>query len=243
MDFNDVNAKYIGETYNGRRHGFGIFVWSNGNVFFGWWKDGARDGDGIVIANNGNITTGSWQVDTHNPTLAGTVPFAKNSSSSSNSSLAQNNSGNSGGSSSDEFDDDVIDGFLIKMFDNIEKAAELTAKNPPPELPCCGLYFHNALDYDIIEVRVKRNGTSAWSSNLLQSGQVIGGRTGWISGLGLGNYTRVQGPSDMKNNSYDIRVVDRNRQTYTRFDEKTGIAGLIALSISKDGWRQEGWQR
>ena len=58
MDFNDVNAKYIGETYNGRQHGFGIFVWSDGNVFFGWWKDGARNGDGILIYNNGNINNG-----------------------------------------------------------------------------------------------------------------------------------------------------------------------------------------
>jgi len=30
---------YLGETYNGLRHGLGIFVWANGDTWYGEWKD------------------------------------------------------------------------------------------------------------------------------------------------------------------------------------------------------------
>ena len=65
--FNYDNGKCIGETYNGRRHGYGIYVWQTGNLWFGWWKDGLRDGAGLYIYNNGNLLTGTWKGDTHTP--------------------------------------------------------------------------------------------------------------------------------------------------------------------------------
>ena len=43
---------YVGETENGKRHGYGIYVWTNGNIWFGSWKEGNRSGNGIFILHN-----------------------------------------------------------------------------------------------------------------------------------------------------------------------------------------------
>ena len=59
------DRKYIGETCDGRRHGYGILVWQTGDLWFGWMKDGARDGAGLHIYKNGNLLSGTWKGDTH----------------------------------------------------------------------------------------------------------------------------------------------------------------------------------
>jgi hypothetical protein len=61
------NGKYIGETANERRDGYGVYVWKSGDVWLGGWKDGLRVGAGLYIYNNGNLLTGTWQGDTHTP--------------------------------------------------------------------------------------------------------------------------------------------------------------------------------
>jgi hypothetical protein len=43
---------YIGETKGGKRHGYGIFIWRNGDAWLGNWKDGNRSGAGIHIYHN-----------------------------------------------------------------------------------------------------------------------------------------------------------------------------------------------
>ena len=58
-------GKYIGETFNGRRDGYGVYIWKTGDFWFGGWKDGARSGAGLYIYNNGNLLTGTWKGDTH----------------------------------------------------------------------------------------------------------------------------------------------------------------------------------
>jgi len=54
------NGAYIGETTDGARDGYGIYVWTNGDLWFGWWKAGKREGRGILIQRDGKMTTGSW---------------------------------------------------------------------------------------------------------------------------------------------------------------------------------------
>jgi hypothetical protein len=50
--------KYFGETYNGQRHGQGIYLWKNGDAWYGPWKDGTRDGYGIYLYYKGNVQYG-----------------------------------------------------------------------------------------------------------------------------------------------------------------------------------------
>jgi len=47
-------GKYIGETKDGKNDGYGIFVWDDGNMWFGMWEDGIRNGSGIEIMINGD---------------------------------------------------------------------------------------------------------------------------------------------------------------------------------------------
>lgn len=43
----DGNNMYIGETLNGVRHGWGIYIWQNGDCLFGEWKNGRKSGFGM----------------------------------------------------------------------------------------------------------------------------------------------------------------------------------------------------
>lgn len=56
---------YIGETIDGKREGFGVFVWKNKDYWMGFWDDGERKGSGMYIYYNGNVLTGRWDGDTH----------------------------------------------------------------------------------------------------------------------------------------------------------------------------------
>jgi len=60
--------KYVGETYNGKRHGYGVHAWKDGGIWIGYWKDGARSGQGIKIDSNGALLTGYWDGDTRSDT-------------------------------------------------------------------------------------------------------------------------------------------------------------------------------
>ena len=59
ISYND-GSFYIGETFNGKRHGYGIFIWQNLDMWYGPWADNIRNGYGIYIFSNGNIQTGTW---------------------------------------------------------------------------------------------------------------------------------------------------------------------------------------
>ena len=41
--------KYIGNIYNGKRHGKGIYYYESGNKYEGEWVNGKKDGRGIFI--------------------------------------------------------------------------------------------------------------------------------------------------------------------------------------------------
>lgn len=47
-------AKYVGETKDGKRNGWGAYVWKNDDVWYGNWKDGIRSGEGMYSLYNGD---------------------------------------------------------------------------------------------------------------------------------------------------------------------------------------------
>lgn len=55
---------YIGETYKGNRHGFGVYIWKNNDFWIGNWKEDRRSGAGIYVYANGNTQSGTWDGDT-----------------------------------------------------------------------------------------------------------------------------------------------------------------------------------
>ena len=46
VKFDDGNA-YEGEWLNGKKHGHGIYTWTEGHRYEGDWRDGKRHGQGI----------------------------------------------------------------------------------------------------------------------------------------------------------------------------------------------------
>jgi len=59
----DNGDLYLGESYNGIKHGLGIFFWANGDAWYGEWKDGKREGEGIEFKRDGAIKAGRWSKD------------------------------------------------------------------------------------------------------------------------------------------------------------------------------------
>ncbi len=49
---------YIGETYNGQRHGQGVYLWKNGDAWYGHWEDDNRNGYGIYLYYKGDVKYG-----------------------------------------------------------------------------------------------------------------------------------------------------------------------------------------
>ena len=56
----DIGHKYIGESYNGKAHGFGTYTWPNGTVYSGNYVMSKRTGKGTVKYPNGNTYTGDF---------------------------------------------------------------------------------------------------------------------------------------------------------------------------------------
>ena len=54
---------YIGETKNGKRHGQGIYHWSNGNYWYGTFSENYRQGYGALFREDGHIDHGLWLGD------------------------------------------------------------------------------------------------------------------------------------------------------------------------------------
>lgn len=55
-----VDNKYIGESVNGERSGFGILLYSNGNRYLGQFKDNNFCGEGIFYFKNGDLLQGNF---------------------------------------------------------------------------------------------------------------------------------------------------------------------------------------
>lgn len=56
----DSSGTYVGETLNGKSNGRGLFIYSNGELWYGEWMNGQKKGKGILFKNDGNIISGNW---------------------------------------------------------------------------------------------------------------------------------------------------------------------------------------
>jgi hypothetical protein len=52
--------RYEGEWLAGQRHGYGQYVWRNGNRYLGSFVDGQRSGAGVLFFANGNRFEGAF---------------------------------------------------------------------------------------------------------------------------------------------------------------------------------------
>ena len=55
--------RYVGETLNGNKHGYGIYYWANGNYWYGQYSNNIRYGYGALFTTKGNIIFGKWLGD------------------------------------------------------------------------------------------------------------------------------------------------------------------------------------
>ena len=54
---------YIGEFYNGKRHGYGIYYWANGDIWYGRYDSGYRNGYGMLVTTDHHVLYGKWLGD------------------------------------------------------------------------------------------------------------------------------------------------------------------------------------
>ena len=55
-----VNLRFLGEYLNGKKEGFGVYVWGDGRRYEGFWKEGKQHGDGIFHLDKESIK-GRWE--------------------------------------------------------------------------------------------------------------------------------------------------------------------------------------
>ncbi len=61
--FTEAGRKYIGQYKNHKRHGLGTYTYANGDIYVGEWKKGLRHGKGTFTHTNGKIEEGIWKKD------------------------------------------------------------------------------------------------------------------------------------------------------------------------------------
>lgn len=52
--------QYVGELYQRRRHGYGIYYYANGDIWFGQYRNDARQGFGVLFDKDNNLVIGQW---------------------------------------------------------------------------------------------------------------------------------------------------------------------------------------
>ncbi len=55
--------RYVGETYKGKRHGYGIYYYANGNYWYGQYRDGVRFGFGALFSMDNDMQIGYWKIE------------------------------------------------------------------------------------------------------------------------------------------------------------------------------------
>lgn len=53
--------QYVGELYDRKRHGYGIYYYANGNVWFGEYNNDVRSGFGCLFDTDNHLTVGCWE--------------------------------------------------------------------------------------------------------------------------------------------------------------------------------------
>ena len=67
--YNDIKTRtngdiYVGEFYNGKRHGYGVCYFANGDIWYGRYEDGYRNGYGMLVTPDHRVSYGKWLGDT-----------------------------------------------------------------------------------------------------------------------------------------------------------------------------------
>lgn len=55
------NGTYVGELYNGKKHGYGEYYYLDGNFYFGDWQNDYRHGYGVFLWENGDMFWGNYK--------------------------------------------------------------------------------------------------------------------------------------------------------------------------------------
>ena len=53
--------KYVGETVDGKRHGYGLYYYANGNYYYGRYKDNKQYGYGAMFRTDSRIVIMDWE--------------------------------------------------------------------------------------------------------------------------------------------------------------------------------------
>lgn len=53
--------QYVGEIYQNKRHGYGIYYYANGWIWFGQYKNDIRSGFGVLFDEQNRLTIGYWE--------------------------------------------------------------------------------------------------------------------------------------------------------------------------------------
>jgi len=53
--------EYVGEYKDGKKHGQGTYIWSNGDKYVGEYKDGEVDGQGTYTWSDGSKYVGEYK--------------------------------------------------------------------------------------------------------------------------------------------------------------------------------------
>lgn len=56
----DNGDKYEGQVYRGRKHGQGVYIWTDGTVYSGRWRHDLEHGYGEKLFANGDVYCGYW---------------------------------------------------------------------------------------------------------------------------------------------------------------------------------------
>ena len=55
--------QYIGEVFQGMRHGYGIYYYANGDLWFGQYANNYRCGFGALFTRDNRLTIGQWEAE------------------------------------------------------------------------------------------------------------------------------------------------------------------------------------
>lgn len=53
--------RYVGEVYQRRRHGYGLYYYANGDIWFGPYSNDQRNGYGILFSEEDGMILGVWR--------------------------------------------------------------------------------------------------------------------------------------------------------------------------------------
>lgn len=100
---------YLGEMKDGVRHGYGIYLRSDGGAWYGQWENDKREGEGVFLSYVGEILTGRWKAGVYEKWQDTDAPH-----------------GGAGNSGNGESDDEVYDR-AVECYEsgNYSKAAQL----------------------------------------------------------------------------------------------------------------------